>query len=406
MSKSVRAKLTEISMAMLAFYPILDYYYFVDNLLTYANIAGLILFITSLFYIPNKQRLPKTYIIYWIYSAFNIYFIAGIGGWSDYLPGGVNLIIFTLTMYALAQNFSFPKLYKYLKWIFLFASVLFLIQFSVFYLTGYKMAFFLPLGNSLSYVGFTYSELINLHHEVNGELIERFSSIFTEPSHFAQFSLILLTIELFDEEHATKLYTKLSIFICLILLLLQSGAGLLGMLFLYIVKILYIIVVVRQYKYFFLIILIVPIIAFGISRYLDSTQGAYVAGRLEQMSNTDETETSSTFVRLYYGWYAFGYLDTFHKLFGISRSYLANLREGGGFFNGITQILCLQGIIGLLLLSLFHLYCCKKKPFVFYAIFLLFVQISLIGGTYLTSIMMLCTTILYGSTIKKLIYEK
>lgn len=396
MNNSYAASNCKIPMFLLAVFPILDYYYFGTSNFTFANVISLFLFLYTL--LNGKfsfKRVPKSYYIYWIYSALQIYLIAGIGGWSDYIPGGVKLAIFSLCIFCYATYFDINLLRKYMRWVFIVASALWFFQNMVWLSTNVKISTFLPLTNSILSNHMTYKELTLWQNEVGGELIERFSSIFSEPSHFAQYALLLLAVELFIGENRNKLYTKFSVIIAAMLVLLQSGAGLIGMGYLAIIKIVYILLVTKQRKYYFYIVLLVPMFVIGIQWYLNSQAGSYISERTEQLDYTNETSTSSGFVRLYFGWYKYGELSSNQKLLGTSRAAIGEMREGG-FFNGVTNVLCAQGLIGLFLLIVFYAKTCKKKdPYSSVAsLYMLF--ISLIASTYLGGLMFISAAIALG----------
>lgn len=385
-----------IAMFLLAVFPILDYYFFGTSNFTFANVISILLFLYTL--LKGKfsfKNVPKSYYIYWIYSALQIYLIAGIGGWSDYIPGGVMLTIFSLCIFCYATYFDINLLRKYMRWVFIVASALWFFQNMVWLSAHVKISTFLPLTNSILSNHMTYKELTLWQNEVGGELIERFSSIFSEPSHFAQYALMLLSIELFIGDNKNKLYTKFSVFIAAILILLQSGAGLMGMGFIAIVKLLYILLVTRKKIYYFYLAVLIPMFVIGVQWYLNSQAGSYISERTEQLDYTNETSTSSGFVRLYFGWYKYGELSSNQKLLGTSRAAIGEMREGG-FFNGVTNVLCSQGLIGLLLLILFYAKTCKKKdPYSSVAsLYMLF--ISLIASTYLGGLMLISTAIALG----------
>lgn len=393
MNNSYAASNCKIPMFLLAAFPILDYYYLGMSSFTFANIASILLFVYTL--LSGKftfKRVPKYYYWYWVYSALQIYLIAGIGGWSDYIPGGVMLAIFSLCIFCYATYFDINLLRKYMRWIFIVASALWLFQNMVWLSTHVKISTFLPLTNSILSNHMTYKELTLWQNEVGGELIERFSSIFSEPSHFAQYALMLLSIELFIGNNKNKLYTKFSIMIVAMLFLIQSGAGLMGLGFIAIVKLLYILLVTRKKIYYFYLAVLIPMFVIGVRWYLNSQAGSYVSERTEQLDYTDETATNSGFVRMYFGWYKYGELSPVQKLLGTSRAAIGEMREGG-FFNGVTNVLCSQGLLGLLLLILFYAKTSKRrKPYSSVAsLYMLF--ISLIASTYLGGLMLISAAI-------------
>lgn len=390
----------KISMFILATFPILGYYVF-SMQFSYSDIAGIVVFVLAL--ANGKYRgfkIPHYYAMYWAYSALQIYLIAGIGGWSDYIPGGVNFLMFSLFLFGFSVLFNLDLLYKYMRRLFVLASVLLIVQIIAFYTTGHKISFFLPLGQMLTYQGFSYAELVEIHNEISTELIERFSSIFTEPSAFAQYAVFLLAIELFRGKNKNELLTKFSVFISVILVLIQAGAGYVGMLFVIIVKLIYVIFVTRRKKYYLYLAVLIPVFIYAINTFLLSSSGAYVAERTNEMAAFDDRDqTGSTFVRIYYGWYSFFDMDKVSQLLGTSRSYVSSLREGG-FFNGITYVLCSQGAIGLILLIMFYVDCCRKNAFYVIALVLTFLIISLIGATYIGTFMMIVTTVALGSKLQ------
>ena len=405
-SAKKNSRLAIASMFVMAIYPILDYYNVFGDQLTYARVSVILLYVGTVMSRARKIKpFPTSYYIYWIYSAFQIYLIAGISGWSDYIPGGVNLVLFTMTIYTFAVNFDEELATKYLKWVFITSSILFLIQFLAYNGAHRKISFFLPLGDKLTYAGLSYQQLVQLQCSSGLDGDNRFSSIFTEPSHFAQFSLIVLAIEVFNDSNKSKLYSKFSLYIVAILFLVQSGAGLIGMLFLYVMKFIYLAFVTRKLKFYLALSVLVPLFVFSASNYLNSDSGNYVSERMQQMADNDESQTSSTFVRLYYGWYAYGDFDSSSQLLGASRNTLGSLRENGGFFNGVTTVLCTQGLVGGLLLLLFYIQCCYRKKALSISLALIFLLISLIGATYLTGIMVIFTTMILGLKFKKEKYE-
>lgn len=384
-------------MFLLAAFPILDYYYLGMTSFTFANVISLLLFLHTL--LSGKfcfKRVPKSYYIYWIYSALQIYLIAGIGGWSDYIPGGVMLAIFSLCIFCYATYFDIKMLRKYMRWIFIVASALWFFQNMVWLFAHVKISTFLPLTNSILSNHMTYKELMLWQNEVGGELIERFSSIFSEPSHFAQYALMLLSIELFIGDNKNKLYTKFSVLIAVMLILLQSGAGLIGMGFIAIIKFVYILLVTRQRKYYFYLAILIPMFVIGIQRYLNSQAGSYISERTEQLDYTNETSRSSGFVRLFFGWYKYGELSPVQKLLGTSRTAVGEMREDG-FFNGVTNVLCSQGLIGLFLLIAFYAKTCKKRQPYSNVVSLYMLFISLIASTYLGGLMLISAAIALGT---------
>lgn len=397
--------LTKISMFLLASFSVLSVYRFAPSQLNYSYVLGLCLFLISLFKRQMRNPYPITYFIFWGYCAIQIIIVGGATSWQDFLPGGISFFIFSLCMAGFILNYNFDCLRKYLTYIWIFAAVLFFVQWILYYTTGQKISLFLPLGNELTYEGFSWSELHYIQISSSSEGHHRFSSIFAEPSYLGQYSLIALCMELFCNEHKSKLFTPLAGLICVVIILLQSGVGLLGMTFIALIKLLYIIFITRKTKYYIYLILIVPLLFLGISEYLGSTAGQYIAGRMNQLSFDDETATNSGFVRLYYGYFAFSDLNIQDKIIGVSRQAAQSMRDYDGFYNGISFIMCSFGIIGLFLMLVFIFLNCYKKNILVNAMALLFIIVSAIESTYLSAIMMM-TFVIVSAKDSNCIYNR
>lgn len=394
------SKMTKVAMFLLAAYPILMYYAFFDTPFNYANLSAMIL---ALFLMFKKgfsifRELPVQYYIYWLYAAFQMIFIAGIMGWSDYFPGGVTLCLFSLAIASYAYLFDINCLYKYMRAIWLFATVLFLLQVFIYFATGSKISVFLPLSQNLTYGDFSYSEMLAHQKMHNSGMLERFSSIFCEPSYFGQYSVVFLALELFRKEAKDKLFTPLSVFIALIIILIQSGAGLLGLALIVLIKLLQVLVVSRNVKYYLMLLLLIPLIVFIASRYLGSDMGSYVVERSSELQ-MDEKSTQSGNMRIYYGWLQYGLLSPYEQALGTSRNFTSSFYDEGGFVSGACTLFINLGWIGAALLFLFYLRILKKDVLSI-ALFLIFILFMLVESIYLGGIMIICTSVLLAITNK------
>jgi hypothetical protein len=314
-----------------------------------------------------------------------MYFVAGIAGWSDYLPGGILLCIFSILMLVMIPNFDFNKLFKYMKGIFIVASVLMFIQYITYFATGEKVSFFPPLTNNIG--GYTILELIK--RQESSESSGRFCSIFIEPSYFGQYALVLLVMELFRDKVKKKIFSSFSLFIILILLILRSGTGFLGLLIVAIVKLYYILIVTKQSKYLFMLAFLVPALYLIFQYYLTTSMGSYVANRTSELDITNEN--GSGFSRLFYGWQMFGGLTPTQMILGTSRNVAIEAYEKG-FSNMITYVITSQGIIGLCLLSYFYIKMCVNKKIISIALVMVLMAIALIEACYLGGLMLIVST--------------
>lgn len=391
--------LQKISMFLLASYPVLCVYAFGNTKFSLAIVCSIIVLVLSIIFrgiSTNGQLLPIAYLFLWAYMSINTYLITGISGWSDYLPGGIDFILFTLSIIGFVVNFNLDYFFKYLKLIFIVSAFLFIIQLIIFVLTNVKISFLLPLSNNLLYCDLPYSELVKMHQQISGRfIVERFSSIFCEPSYFAQFSLFVLCTELFYKNNKNKLFTPFSVFIAIIIILTNSGGGILGLLFLAIIKLIYIIFITRKAKYYLFLVCMAPIIVYCATLYLSTSSGMIISERVAEIDGT-AGENSSGFFRVVLGWNVYGQLSFSDKICGVPRSVMQYYWDGG-FFNGVTSLLCSKGLIGFTLWIVSYLSAVNKHDVLCVVVLLLFLIISLLESTYLGGLMMITSSIVFGS---------
>ena len=380
-------------MFLLAAYPILETYKFFDTPFSYATLLGTVLFFITITLDAKLINCPKTYLLFWVYAAIQLYFVAGISGWSDYFPGGISLVIFSLSMLGFVASFRLKTFYYFLTRIWGVAVILFVFQLFVFYLTGQKISVFLPLASETTYCNFSYAELVLHQQQLSNSMIQRFCSIFCEPSYFAQYSLILLVIELFWSKNRYVVFTMYSLLIILVIFLIQSGVGLLGLGIIGVMKLFDLVFVTKQKKYYLLLAVVVPLIVIGIISYLESNSGVYVASRTSEVTTIDGSKDSS--VRIYYGWFIMESFSPKQKLFGTSRNYIHNLVDEG-FINGAQTLVGTMGWIAAILLLIFYIRNVSGKGHIPIVFGMLLLYVMLIESIYLTGFMLLCTVIILG----------
>lgn len=391
----------KIVMFLLGAYPILESYKFFGTPFSYATFCGTVLFFITITQKGSLINCPKTYLLFWAYAAIQLYFVAGIDGWSDYLPGGIALVIFSLSMLGFVSSFRLNTLFFFLTKIWGLAAILFLFQLIMFYIMGQKVSVFLPLATETTYCGFSYSEMVLHQQQISDAMIQRFGSIFCEPSYFAQYSLIVLLIELFRSKNRYVIFTKYSLLLIIVIILIQSGVGLLGLGILGVMKFIDLVFVTKQRKYYLFLALIVPLTLYGITSFLDSGSGSYVAGRTSELTTMDDSKESS--VRIYYGWFLIETFSPEQKIFGTSRNYILDLVDEG-FMNGAQIVVGTMGWVSAILLLFFYIHNIRGKGHIPLLVGILLLYVFLIESIYLTGFMMLCTVIILGN--KHQLYSK
>lgn len=388
-----------IVMLLLSLSPILGYYSVAAlSNLTYAYLSFIIYLGVLILRGLGIVSFPKPYYFLWGYVAVMLIVLSGVK--ITYLiPGGITFFVWSLILGASCRYFDLNKLYKCLKVIFIISAFIFIIQEVMYAATGTRFVAFLPLGKLTS--GLSYLDLYLVH-----KYSERSASIFSEPATFAQFSLLLLAIELFCNKNKEKLFTPFSIFIAFVLLFLSSGNGIIGLAMLVCIKLI---------SYFFrtgknkilAFCFALPIVLFAVNMYIKSKEGS------SMMSRTDEfqSETSSGYVRVFRGYDVFNDLPTTNKMIGISNEDLLRTgsvfkhsagSEGGAlYFNGVQNILIHYGYLGLVLFFLFYLYLYKGNTLLSKVLIWIFLVLSLMSAMYLSSTMMIITSIAMAEKMNK-----
>lgn len=246
-------------------------------------------------------------------------------------------------------------------------------------------------------------------NEAYGETISRLSvyprsaSLFLEPSHFSEFLLPLLAIELFNSKShsAINFYVVL---ITVVFLLMESGIGLIILALIWAIWFLYHSKNFPVYLKMILVLIVFPI-AIGTSYFFRSDIGGNVLERTEEFGIVDAT--TSTYVRIFRGYSLFDEFRILNKVVGmnsslkiesiISKGDMFNLfLEDDLSFNGIQSILIYGGIVGLLLFSLHFHYLFKMNGIEGRIIGIVFIGLSLMAAVYLKPTMLLCYALIYA----------
>jgi hypothetical protein len=391
--------MVKIVMLLLVLYPILGIYKLpigVD-----IPINSLLFFFVFIAVITSNKKLifkyPQGFVIYWLYISFVYLFFSDSFKLTMLIPGGLSFCLWVIAFLICAQYFDYKLFRRYYKIVFIVCAIVFYIQEISYISIGYRPIFLLPLPLS----GDTdYSEI--LANYIN---LDRSSCFFREPSHFAQFTLPLLAIELMDPPKINKLFTPFSIFLILTLIFLRSGNGFLGLIILVAIRLWSYIKHVRLRTKLITIFFIIPLILALSALYIKTEQGADIANRATGIS-TDED--SSSFMRTFRGYFLYADLPTINKVFGTSLEeipkYIAKSRvsylfvspktgEPDQYLNGIQTILVSNGLVGLLLFLIVYYRLSSHNNMFSKSLVYLFISLLLIGNLYLSHIMLISTVV-------------
>lgn len=394
---AVSRNFRNVAMFLLAWFPILNIYKS-PLPLGYGSVLVLLLWVVSLIQGTTLRRslsLPRQYVIFWGWCAV-AYFISYLPQLKigALIPGGFNLFIFSITLGFLLSIFDIESFKKHSKIVVVAAGVILVFQEALYFTTGSRPIFLLPFGQLMDEI--SVPELI-----AEQMRMDRSSSLFREPAHFAQYLLPLLCLELFSERNKEKLFTPYSIFIIAILVLLRSGNGFLGLVILLIVKAWTYLKNVRMGTKIMAILIAAPLAFYAVSSYISTEVGSAMLERTNELENDD---SAASYIRVYRGYALYSELPFANQLFGInddrlmqviprtSISYLfAGTLTNDTYMNGVQSVMIHQGLIGLLLCVWMYVGFARRRPLQSKMQIWLLLLLSLFGQTFMSNSMLYCT---------------
>lgn len=393
--QEVRKKTEKIGMLLLALYPIL-YYYSTSLPFSYGQLLFFAFFIVQFFYYAQKPfSIPKEMTAFWIYAAIVLLFFSPNIKVTYFVPGGIQFCVWIIILGLCIRNFNRYYLQKYMRIIFVISAVIYVLQELMFMRTGTRFVTILPISETFSYGGLTYSGLMEKQINAN-----RSSSLFMEPAYFAQYALCLLALELFCDETKDKLVTKYSLLIIFILLILRSGVGVIGLLLLGLIKFFTSMKNYSLRKNLLYLFLLLPIVLTMAFYYSQSEIGLALLGRADELGSDE----SSGYLRLFYGYYIYELLPMINKIFGLPIDALENIMpsyitttDESIFMNGFQTLLITNGLIGVILFCYVFVKFYKKGRLLIKSSVWLLLLLSLMEQIYLMPYMLLLSVIIFSN---------
>lgn len=232
------------------------------------------------------------------------------------------------------------------------AIVFFFIQFFGHLATGVQISGiipFLPMHEDVDMSEFMY----------NKAHAERSSAFFSEPSHLAQFIIPFLAIELFYDKNKRHYWYAVIVFV--VILLLQSGTGYVGLIPLVAFMVLYLLrdSKIKGFGRVLTLFGFIIVVA-GVSYvFMNSDMGTGILDRSDELSSEYQGGSRSGFLRIWRGYFVFADYSPIEMIFGVADSdaVLAHVKRSGMsfgikaelYFNAIQDILLYTGFVGLLL---------------------------------------------------------
>ena len=311
-----------------------------------------LLAIIGQFFISAKWRYLKGYAPFALYMLIIPPFVSLVTG----LPGNylvsfvpISLILYTILFCMVLPELDFYYVLKYYRILVLISVSFFLIQEVMFYSIGYRPMLYLP-------IEMYYQDFDSQSFSESRSVLERSSSFFLEPAHFAQYILPYFCILVYNVVKEKRL-TKEFLIILFSLIILQSGSSYLGLLSIFISLLFFPNLLSKKLKVtavaVFFILIVIAVIYLANNPFVMA-----ILSRLGEISNMEAIASGpqSGFLRIWRGYFIYNALEPLYKLFGVgvgSIEYVSNLvyipgsRYEGSFLNGIQTLLVTGGLIGL-----------------------------------------------------------
>ena len=337
------------------------------------------------------NALPRYLLIYFVWL-----FIGNYLSFGKIIPlGNILQFLLFLSIFYIVKIDSFLKIYRNVAYIFI---AFFILQELSFYITGHRIVGILEW-LPICFGGADFD--IN-HYLLYQEVGDRSASFFSEPAHFAQFLLPLLSIELLKlKDLRSAIFPSI---IIIVLLLLRSGNGMVG---LGCVFVMYFVSVVRQNKLKSKLIMGLFLVAISSSLYFyaKSDMGNSLLERSDTM--TGEVGTSSGFLRTFRGYYIYDEYNLLEKITGINNMDIIKskrdqcdvswtfLNDNDMYVNCIQDILLRTGVIGAIIFLMLFWSIWRHNTLSGRTILITFILLSFIASLYMSSAMMLYLYLAY-----------
>lgn len=309
----------------------------------------LISFGKQTYYIPQKY---KWFIVY----AFSIPQVVALitSNTSHFIGSYITLGLFSANLCLAIPFLEKRLLMKYYKAVVYFTVFIFALQELSFILLGHRFSGLLPF--------FTlYNDVPAAQYATTLINAPRSSSIFVEPSHYAQYLAPFLALSLYGLYDKRKFINKESIIVTVVFLIMRSGNGIFLCASIWGVHLL--IANIGKFKKFLLVIPLSLFVAYqGYTVFSQTEQGAALLDRQEELSSDyDRTDSSGT-IRIFRGFFVQEEMTPFTKIFGVGQGGANDIIDHSSvkwmffnehYLNNASGFLISYGYIGTLLFLLF-----------------------------------------------------
>lgn len=350
--------MTKLVAFVIVIAPLFDAYSVVGETL----MSIVILFITALvayYYSKFEIKLPKYYLWFFIYG-ISIPILNSISGTIDpaILSSYISILSYTFIIGAFIPFIETQTLIKYYTWIVVFVSVIFVAQEIMYAVSGERFSAL------VSFLKLRYARGDMESFMQRQAMLDRSSSVFLEPAHFAQYIAPFLAIQMFRAIKKKRFLYLPVILTSLILFMSKSGNA---VLFLGIAWIAYIMSFPMNHilKYGIFIPTVIIICFWGFDFISDTQVGQSLLARKDEIQLGGTKWVSSGTMRIYRGYLVYGGESAMNQLLGVGTGgiesvinqsdYLWMFYDFERYVNNIQTLLIGFGLIGTIVFS-FHIY--------------------------------------------------
>jgi len=379
-----------IAMVLLALYPLLNWYAISFPiplgmaLILGISVSGLVI---SGF---RFEVFPLFFYMTILYVFFIWSYRRGFSLNSLLPPGGTLFFIFLISLGGCTSLFDLKVLRRVMGVVVAISIPLFWIQFISLHTVGEMYCFVPNLTGHFSYEDMTYAQLV-----ANQKSLKSPCSIFLEKSYMGYYLAAYLCLRLYSSDIKDKYYSPQNIIICLTLLFLRSGSGILAMIVLMAVKMISEYSSSNNKRRFAMLLLMTPVLLLAAYSYVNTDIGSSVVDRTEEF----HTEGASGYVRTVAGYVVYGAMPLQERIFGTTvdnvtaYSDFDYISSNRFYANGIQTILMTLGAVGLILYLLFYGFVFRRGDILVKMSIITLLLFSLIESDYLNPYHLLLTAI-------------
>ena len=310
---------------LLVFMPLLAPYRFPG---TGINLQTLALFGLTCYTLFKKGfyfSFPNKYFKYFLIYALIVPFV----GLSIYLNTSrffssfIPIATFSLAFLSIRKFLVFNTILRYYRKITYATLIVFFFQEITFRFLGWRVVGLLP------FLPNTYEQVDMSDYITTFAQLERSSSVFLEPAHFAQYIIGYLCLRLAYLYYNNKILDIDVAVVTLALILSFSGSAYL-LLSVILITYFYYCKITRMYK-ICIVLLFIAASSSMLFLYSQSEQGSRIIKRANSLSiSLDENEADygeSEFVRIYRGWFVYQDMPYKYKCSGVGSAYVSSFIE-------------------------------------------------------------------------------